>query len=120
MLELTGWQEGASPPMFKASSQRIQKINQLILLRRGQVAIAVDDPVGFVRMTKDCFVARVVQTIVHQFVARADAPKRGGAHLVLHRLVELARVRINYLSDTVARADVVQQEVTIRMNDLVA
>src|SRR2546423_15167200 len=108
----------ASPSMCEASSQRIQKINQLILLRRGQVAIVVDDSVGFIRMTKDGFVTRVVQTIVHQFVARTDAPKRGRAHLVLHRLVELARVRIDHLSDTVTSTDVVQQKVTIGMNDL--
>src|SRR5207253_11498653 len=110
----------ASPSMCEASSQRIQKVNQLILLSRGQVAIVVDDSVGFVRMTKDCFVTRVVQTIVHQFVTRADAPKRSRAHLVLHRLVELARVRIDHLSDTVTGANIVQQKITVRVNDLVA
>src|SRR5947199_8966057 len=71
-------------------------------------------------MTKNGFVTRIVLAVVHQLVASAHTPKRSRAHFVLHGLVKLTSIGIDYLSNTVARAHIMQQKITIRMNDLVA
>src|SRR2546423_15696544 len=98
----------AHPGFNLHTSQRIQKIYQLVLLCRGQITIVVDDSVSFVGVTKNCLVTRVVPAIVHQLVTRAYAPKRSGAQLVLHGLVKLASVGIIYLRNAIPRADVMQ------------
>src|SRR5215510_16185509 len=64
-------------------------------------------------VTLDRIIDSARQPVVHQLGARAEAPQRGSSHHV-------PRSRAAVLDDTVARPDVVQQEVAERADSLVA
>ena len=93
--------------------QRIQECNQLILLVGRQVAIIVDHVHSLIAVTQDSIVTREVSPVVHQAVMRAHSPQWRSAH---HVGCALSAV----LYDTIACSDVVQQEIAVRMDDLVA
>src|SRR5205085_5530291 len=96
------------------------KVYQLILLCRTQITIVVNDAGGFVGVTKNGLVTRVVLAIMHQLVARAYTPKRSSAQLVFHGLVKLTSVGIIYLRNAIPRAHIMEEKVTVRMDDLVS
>ena len=93
--------------------QRIQERNELILLRGRQVAIIVDHVHSFIAVTQDRVVAGKLLAIVHQAIMGTYSPQRRSAH---HVGCALSAV----LHNAIAGSDIVQQEIAVWMDDLVA
>jgi hypothetical protein len=68
---------------------------------------------GLALMALDRFLFGERQAIVHQPISRAERPKRGSADLIRRR----GKLRQDW--DVVARADIVQEKITIGMDDFV-
>src|SRR5258707_7546032 len=93
--------------------QRIQEGDQLVSLLIGE---KFESPSGigpFSVVTLDRVGARRREAIMHQAIASPHTPERRGAHFV-------GGVLGTVLDDSIARAEVVQQEIAKGMNDLVS
>src|SRR2546423_5242955 len=99
-----------SPPV---GSERLEEGYELVLLRRRESAVVVDDERRLTRVAQYRVVAVCGLAVVHQTTARAHAPERRGAH-------EGGRCLTGVLNNAIARADVVHQEVAERVDVLVA
>src|SRR5437763_6735766 len=100
---------GVSP----VGSERLEEGYELVLLRRRESAIVVNDERRLARVAQYRVVAVCGLAIVHQATARAHAPERRGAH-------EGGRRLTGVLNNAIARADVVHQEVAEGVYVLVA
>src|SRR2546423_11188703 len=98
------------PPV---GSERLEEGYELVLLRRRESAVVVDDERRLARVAQYRVVAVCGLAVVHQATARAHAPERRGAH-------EGGRCLTGVLNNAIARADVVHQEVAERVDVLVA
>src|SRR5215207_9978615 len=96
-----------------ASSEGFEEGDELPLLRRGEQLVVVDERRGLARVAQDGLAEGQREAVVHQPRARPHAPERRRTHLLARRLAAV-------LHDVVARADVVQQEVAERADDLTA
>src|SRR3954451_6052456 len=112
MLRISG-SRSTSDRLPDPRLQRLQEGDQLITLCGAQRAIVVDYARRLARVTQDRFVEGQCLSIVHVAIVCAAAPQWRGAQLVARRLPAV-------LDDAVARADVMQQEVTERMDGLIA
>src|SRR5206468_7300820 len=93
--------------------QRFEERDDLVLLGRGQRVVVVSDEGRFAGVPLNRSVEGQRGAVVHVAIVRPHAPQRLGAQLV-------ARRGSAVLDDAVAGADVVQQEVAVRVDDLVA
>src|SRR5882762_1838083 len=64
-------------------------------------------------------VTSIVFPVMHQLITRAHTPKRSCPHLVFRGLVKRT-VRQSGLSDSITGSDVVDQEITVWMDDFVS
>src|SRR5262245_27344921 len=98
-----------------SSSQRLQERQQLVFLRVGECVVFLRHLRGLPGMTLDGLLFGHRQAIVHQAVARSERPQRSRSHLICcGRIFRQWQDRY-----AVAGSDIVQQEIAIRMNDLV-
>src|SRR4051812_36475138 len=112
MWDMGRWGPAGGRPAPERS-QRVEERDELVLLRRAEVPVAVDDGGGFPGVAEDRLVAGQRRSIVHEPAAAARAPQRGRAHLVARRLSAV-------LHDPVSGPHVVEQEVAERVDQLVA
>src|SRR5215470_4321729 len=103
----------APPAAIRSYLQRVEERNQLVLLVCAQAPIVVDYEGRFASVPQDRLVASERFAVVHQSIARTNAPKRSCAHLV-------SGVRWSVLDDAISCADVMQQEIAIGMDHLVS
>src|SRR5262245_8050085 len=96
-----------------AALQRRQERQHPVLVGRRQRVEVGPGRGGLARVARDRVLEAEAETVVHEPAPGPQAPERGGADPV-------ARGGAAVLHDPVTGADVVQQEVAERMDDLVA
>ena len=99
--------------LLAGHSKGIEKREQLLLLRRGQIEEAFGDLFGLALVPLDRVLKGQRLMVMHKTRPHAQAPKWHGAEFV-------CRILRSGLDDAVAGPDVVQQKITKRMDDLVA
>src|ERR1044071_366826 len=100
----------------RVNSERIKKREYLRLLCGVERRVTPGHARGLAGVALDGLRQGEGEPVVHEPVARAQAPERRGAYLVRRRGV-LRRVEDG---DAVARPDVVQEEVAVGVDDLIA
>ena len=105
--------KGVVSPAGAAALEGAQENDQLILLCGAQVVEIVRYRLRFVAVTLNGVEKGDGAAVMQQLRARADSPKRRRAHF-------LSGFLATRLHDVIASADVVQQEVAIRMDNLIA
>src|SRR5712691_2766256 len=103
---------GGRPAPFTVS-EGIEERDELVLLGRAEELVVEDHGVGLARVAQDGLVAGERLAVVHQPIAAAHAPQGRRAHLVARGLTAV-------LDDSVPRADVVQEEIAERVDELAA
>src|SRR5712692_5776830 len=103
--------EENTPPARAAPLERAQEGDELVLLGSGEVVEVVGHGLCFVAVPLNGVKEGVGAGVVQQLGARAHSPKRRRAQFCGCFLTA-------GLHDAVTRADVMQQKVAVRMNDL--
>lgn len=100
-------------PSNAARLEGAQEGDELTLLGRGEAVEILDHAFGFAPVALDGVVEGGGTAIVKKLSASADSPKRRRAHFSSGLLA-------TGLNDTVTSTDIVEQEVTVGMDDFVA
>src|SRR4029453_678450 len=104
---------GSDKPQCEAASQRSQEDPYLVPVCRAQRDERITYRGSLPAVAKDCLIDAVAEPVVHESTACPYPPERDRPHFV-------SRARTTVLDNSVAGPDVMQQEITVGVNLLVA